>query len=220
MSMIHTQKIVAGSFLAGRTRPRFSRPLIIRPLVLLLLAGLSTTSCLKTFPIKPDASTPVIVVGQLRLEAKNYTANGDASINGRHAAGIEIIVKDLTTNQSELLRTTGEEGFFFFKGVSGHRYQVLNLFYEVTGTGFNRSYIRNDLDRRVIVIPDATATGPDGAPLPSRRVLSLGELVWKSDNLTGTTVEQSHATERVKADFERRFPKSEWNRIPWQEIGF
>lgn len=193
------------------------RTLHIRHLVAVLALPLFLASCRGTLPIEPEDGRSILVVGQLVLDATNYVANGDASINGRHAVGIEMALEEVETGRAFTVRSSSEEGFFFFRGEEGRRYRIVSLFFEEYGSSFNRAFIRNEFRDRGFRLPVAAGEleieGYEG-----QQVYTLGRLIWRSDAFASANLQQVHGSSRLQREFGRRYPKSAWNRTVWTEI--
>ena len=183
------------------------------------LLGLSLllTSCRGMLPIEPGGDGTTLVVGQVVLDAVNYVANGDASINGRHSVGIEIALEEVDTGRAFTVRSSSEEGFFFFRGIQGHRYRIVSLFFEEYGSSFNRAFIRNEFRDRGFRLPVSTG-GIDLEGFEGQQVYTLGRLIWRSDAFGSANLRQVHGSSRLQREFGRRYPKSAWNRTVWTEI--
>jgi len=101
--------------------------------ITVLLSALILMSCAsspkgKVTKCEPQDTNSVLLCGVVTSEGTGYGKyKGEVSLDGLRTKGLEVQIKDLTTEKTFKVKTL-DGGFFYYpKAVAGHKYQIVDV---------------------------------------------------------------------------------------------
>ena len=165
-------------------------------------------SCSTMLRIEPQTCKQSLVIGQIRLEAKNFSKVGSISVNGIHHSSINIRVLNLTTGEEFEVLSRGGTGLFYFLSEEGNTYSIVNFKY--TNTGTHGTYAQISVSPTDLILQ-----------IEPGKVYNIGKIEWNADK-------DAHAHyftfKRNYLELENliriKYAKSKWNLHEWENVVF
>lgn len=169
-------------------------------LVLVVLSVL--VSCATTLSVEPTETQRTLVVGEIKLHAKNFEHFGDATLSGDHTKWIEVTIYDLTNDKTIKTSTIDDNGFFYFPAEKNSRYRITKLYIKIQHNGWWADLVATPAN----LIFD----------VGEGKIYDAGEINWSADHARKSYAMMKLGPESdLRAYLQKTYPKSKWNELEW-----
>jgi hypothetical protein len=152
----------------------------------------------------PKSESDNLVIGIIVHTGEGYTNNAGATVNGTHFSGIELVVKNTSTNEEYKLLTK-KNGLFYTSELPEGTYRIEQFYLKVTvGTAWSDTYSSPSSN-----LTFAVAGG---------EVTNLGMINWDGKSRGGSNYDYGKLYNAVEDEFRAQFPKSEWLTRPFSNV--
>ena len=178
----------------------------------LIICGCATTARI-TKPTSPDST---MLMGRIRVICAGFSNQWFA--NGEHTNGVEVVLKDISSNKTLTIIARGADGLFHLVDPGSHRYTIIEFNLQ---TGDPQTTFK------------LTHTTSDSFQIDENSVNNLGDIVWRCEYVSDISTEYGKSGsytkvsvnswleykgnyDEVKSWFEETYPKSVWNNKKWE----
>jgi len=145
---------------------------------------------------EPKSENDNLVIGIIVHTGEGYANYSGATVNGTHFSGIELVVKNTSTNE-EYKMFTKKNGLFYSTELPEGSYRLEQFYLKVTvGNAWADMYSTPSNN----LIFTVTAGG----------VTNLGMINWDGKSRGSTNYDYGKLYDVVEDEFRTQYPKSEW----------
>jgi len=153
----------------------------------------------KTMPMSTE-NTPTLLIGQVVFGGGDYVSTNDISFQTQSTSGIEIALRNTVTY--EVLRFPANKNGLFYSALQEGKYWIEELYIKKERTDGAWAEIYTNPSKNVLEIE-------------SGKVNDVGTLQWTFMGRRHHVV-QLDKSSNTKNEFEKQFPKSNWNTKEWK----
>jgi hypothetical protein len=162
---------------------------IIIACVIILVFGCATLS-------EPKSESDKLVTGIIIQKGEGFQNYSGASVNGIHKTGIEMTIKNISTNEEYKVKTR-KNGLFYIYELPEGIYEIDNFYLKVTsGNAWADTHSSPNDSLKFSVV--------------NGKVNNLGVINWDGKMRGGTNFTFSQLYNDVINEFNAQFPKSAW----------